>query len=451
MSQTETQRRVRPPSVAGFFYPADPAELERTVLAYLDRAAPEVCPPKALVAPHAGYIYSGPVAASAYACLKPVRERVSRVILLGPAHRVAFQGMALPKANALATPLGKVEIDQAAVEKILPLPQVAVMDEAYEQEHSLETHLPFLQASLAEFTLVPLLAGNAAPAQVAEVLDLLWGGDETLIVVSSDLSHYHDYDTAKRADSQTSAAIRRCELEKIGPRQACGCRPLGGLLQIARRNRMEVNILDLRNSGDTAGSKDRVVGYGAYSFHHGGAYSARQKQTMTAVARQSIESVLKSGPALKVHAAAFDSRLQAPGAAFVTLKIDGRLRGCIGSLRAVSPLIENVADNARKAAFKDPRFKPLSAAEYAQTSLSVSVLSPPQALRFETEQALLEQLRPGVDGLIIAQGELSATFLPAVWESLPTAQAFLAQLKSKAGMEPGTPPDKAWRYHTESF
>ena len=451
MLQTETQDRVRPPSVAGFFYPADPAELERTVAAYLDRAVPEVCPPKALVAPHAGHIYSGPVAASAYACLKPVRARVSRVVLLGPTHRVAVQGMALPAAKALATPLGKVEIDQAAVEKIIRLPQVAVADEAYEQEHSLETHLPFLQASLTKFTLVPLLVGNAAPGQVAEALDLLWGGDETLIVISSDLSHYHDYDTAKRFDSQTSAAIQRCELEKIGPRQACGCRPLGGLLQIARRDRMEVTILDLRNSGDTAGSKDRVVGYGAYSFHPGGAYSARQKQTLTTVARQSIESVLKSGQALKVRVGDFDSRLQAPGAAFVTLKIDGRLRGCIGSLRAVSPLVENVADNARKAAFKDPRFKPLTAAEYARTSLSVSVLSPPQALRFETEQALLEQLRPGIDGLIIVRGELNATFLPSVWESLPTAPAFLAQLKSKAGMKPEETPDQAWRYHAESF
>lgn len=258
---------VRSPAVAGFFYPSDPVDLEQTVSAYLDEAEPMILPPKALIAPHAGYIYSGSVAARGYASLKPARGRISRVVLLGPAHRVYFHGMALPDAAAFATPLGRVEIDRPAVEKISRLEQVILMDEAHEQEHCLEVHLPFLQVCLEAFTLVPLVVGEVTADQVADVLALLWGGDETLIVISSDLSHYHDYATAKRIDANTSAAIQRAEPEKIGPEQACGCRPLGGLLQIAGRGGMQVTILDQRNSGDTAGSRDRVVGYGSYSVH----------------------------------------------------------------------------------------------------------------------------------------------------------------------------------------
>ncbi len=442
---------IRPPAVSGFFYPDEPSELKQTVSAYLRDTEPEVSPPKALIVPHAGYIYSGPIAARAYASLKPVRNRISRVVLLGPAHRVRLQGIALSSAASFATPLGNIEIDKPAVEKIGQLNQVAIMDAAHEKEHSLEVHLPFLQVSLAAFTLVPLVVGNATPGQVAEVLELLWGGDETLIVISSDLSHYHDYDTARQTDSRTSAAIQRCELEKIGPHQACGCMPMRGLLQIAKRSRMEINILDVRNSGDTAGTKDRVVGYGAYSFHDRSAYPARQKQLMTAMARQSIESGLKSGQPLAVDKDDFDPALQEPMATFVTLKINGRLRGCIGTLRAVSPLIESVADNARKAAFNDPRFSPLTADEYEKASLTISILSPPAAIRFESEQDLLEQLRPGVDGLIIEKGSHKATFLPAVWETLPTARAFLEQLKLKAGMAASDMPAKAWHYTTESF
>ena len=270
------RKRVRPPAVAGYFYPSDPVELVRTVAAYLDEAEPGISPPKALIAPHAGYIYSGSVAASGYAGLKPGRNRISRVILLGPAHRVYFHGMALPDADAFATPLGSVEIDRPAVDKISRLEQVVVLDGAHEQEHCLEVHLPFLQVCLAAFTLVPLVVGEAMADQVAEVLELLWGGDETLIVISSDLSHYHDYATAQRIDAGTSAAIQNAEPEKIGPEQACGCRPLGGLLQIAGRRGMPINILDQRNSGDTAGSRDRVVGYGSYSIHERGNLTGRE-------------------------------------------------------------------------------------------------------------------------------------------------------------------------------
>ncbi len=262
---------VRRPAVAGTFYPDDPRDLELAVGNYLraserldDQAA--AAAPKAVIAPHAGYIYSGPVAASVYARLAPVRERIRRVVLMGPAHRVPLRGLAVSGAEAFLTPLGQVPVDGAGVEAVLALDQVEVLDAAHEGEHSLEVQLPFLQRVLARFSIVPIVAGRAAPEQVAEVLERLWGGDETLIVISSDLSHYHDYDTARRMDAATSRAIEALRPAEIGPHDACGSVAIGGLLRVAEKRGLGARTIDLRNSGDTAGPRDRVVGYGAYAF-----------------------------------------------------------------------------------------------------------------------------------------------------------------------------------------
>jgi AmmeMemoRadiSam system protein B len=221
---------------------------------------------KALVVPHAGYVYSGPVAASAYALLASLRDRIRRVVLLGPSHRVGFEGLAASSADAFETPLGRVEIDAEAVERALLLPQVRRLDAAHAQEHSLEVQLPFLQRVLSDFRLVPLVVGDATPAEVAEVIETLWGGAETLLVVSSDLSHYLPYEQAKALDRATTQAIENLDPEAIGEDQACGRLPVQGLLLAARRHGLHARTLDLRSSGDTAGSRDAVVGYGAYAF-----------------------------------------------------------------------------------------------------------------------------------------------------------------------------------------
>ena len=227
--------QARHPAVAGLFYPADPRELRAMVANFL-AAAPAVATsaPKAIIVPHAGYIYSGPVAATAYACLRPVRGRVTRVVLLGPSHRVGFDGLALTGADSYMTPLGRVPIDTGAASVLADLPQVRVLDAAHAQEHSLEVHLPFLQEVLGEFSLVPLVVGEAAPKEVGEVLARLWGGPETLIVISSDLSHYHDYATAQARDRATARAIEALRYEDIGYEDACGRNPVNGLLYVAR-------------------------------------------------------------------------------------------------------------------------------------------------------------------------------------------------------------------------
>ncbi len=259
--------RVQPPVVAGMFYPADPDELRQQVRSFLSAAeGGRVAAPKALIAPHAGYIYSGPVAGHAYAQLADVAQRISRVVILAPSHRVGFRGIAASSADLFQTPLGSIGVDREALAGIADLPQVQQLDAAFGQEHSLEVHLPFLQETLPAFRIVPLVVGDATPAEVEEVLERLWGGEETLIVISSDLSHYLDYATAKELDAKTGRAIEALQPEEISQHQACGRIPISGLLRAAHHHHLHITVLDQRNSGDTAGSKDRVVGYGAYAL-----------------------------------------------------------------------------------------------------------------------------------------------------------------------------------------
>lgn len=258
---------VRPPAVAGMFYPGDAAELKAMVEGFLRTVPKGDGPaPKAIIAPHAGYVYSGPIAASAFRALASMAEQIQRVVLIGPAHFVPIRGLALPGHQRFATPLGEVTVQPEGAQASLRLPQVRVIPEAHAREHSLEVELPFLQALLGDFVLVPLVAGEASGEEVAEVLERLWGGPETLIVISSDLSHYLPYEAARRADRATADEI----LALGGPlhsRQACGAVPVNGLLEAARRRGMTAELLDLRNSADTAGDPSRVVGYGAFVFH----------------------------------------------------------------------------------------------------------------------------------------------------------------------------------------
>jgi AmmeMemoRadiSam system protein B len=276
---------VRRPAVAGLFYPDDPWELRAVLQEYLgedengpvepeaepDLAAepettPARAPVKAIIAPHAGYRYSAVIAACAYRSIAGRAAEISRVVLLGPAHRLPFSGIAYANARAFATPLGDIPVDHDALAQIAHMPGVVRLDKAFDGEHCLEVQLPFLQVLLQEFRIVPLLVGGAADAEVAAVLERLWGGDETLIVISSDLSHYLDYATACRVDAQTSDAIRALRPEAISTEQACGRNPIAGLLRQARRHRLHAELLELRNSGDTAGPREHVVGYGAYAF-----------------------------------------------------------------------------------------------------------------------------------------------------------------------------------------
>ncbi len=274
------EQSVRQPAVAGLFYPADPDQLAATVRAHLDvgsaiapaisptmtRTLPSAKAPKAIIAPHAGYDYSGPIAGTAFAALADASDRVRRVVLLGPAHQVRLRGLALPGAVALATPLGEVRVDPELAARVAELPQVSTNHSAHAQEHSLEVEIPFLQLLFRDITLLPLVVGDTGPEEVAEVLDAVWGGDETRLVISSDLSHYLPYDDARSADRATAEKILAFD-STLDSNDACGVLCVNGLLSAGRDRDLSCEVLDLRNSGDTAGDRDRVVGYGAFAFY----------------------------------------------------------------------------------------------------------------------------------------------------------------------------------------
>jgi AmmeMemoRadiSam system protein B len=258
---------ARRPAVAGSFYPAEPDRLRREVVELLADAETALkIAPKALIAPHAGYIYSGSSAATAFATLRDSAQTLARIVLIGPAHYVPIRGIALPTVDAFETPLGRVVVDHDALNKITGLPFVSRNDAAHAPEHALEVELPFLQIVLPSFSLLPLIVGDATAHEVAQVLARLWSGPETLLVISSDLSHYHSYETARRLDAATAAAIENGDWASLGPGQACGYLPIAGLLIEANRRNLKARRLSLCNSGDTAGPRDQVVGYGAWIF-----------------------------------------------------------------------------------------------------------------------------------------------------------------------------------------
>jgi AmmeMemoRadiSam system protein B/AmmeMemoRadiSam system protein A len=425
---------TRPAAVAGLFYPDQPALLRQTLADMLAEAGPVAlpCRPKALIVPHAGYVYSGAVAASAYARLGDLRGHIRRVVLLGPAHRVHVRGLALPEAERFATPLGEIRLDREGMRHLADLPQVSASAAAHRMEHSLEVQLPFLQQVLGDFLLLPLAVGEATAAEVAEVLERMWGGDETLIVISSDLSHFLPDALARKVDGETVGAILALD-SHLSHEQACGATPINGLLLAARRHGLHAVALDVRNSSDTAGDPERVVGYAAFAFEAGADADRPDTEkgaTLLKLARAEIASRLGHEAASPAQA----GWLLEPGACFVTLTRHGELRGCIGTLEAHRSLEIDVRENAVAAAFRDPRFMPLGRGEFEEIRVEVSLLTPAEPLAVTSEADALAALQPHVDGVVFEYGHYRSTFLPQVWAQLPEPAAFLAQLKRKAGL-----------------
>lgn len=445
---------VRPAAVAGMFYPGNAAQLAAEVAELLDGVEsfePRLAYPKGIIVPHAGYLYSGPIAARAYDELAAARGLVKRVVLLGPSHYVAGRGLALPAAEAFETPLGRIPVDAEAAQRLADLPQVVRSEPAHAQEHSLEVQLPFLQKVLGSFSLVPLAAGAATAAEVEQVLERLWGGPETLIVISTDLSHYHAYEAARRIDDATLARIQGCATD-ISHEEACGATGLNGFLGLCRAKQLKLRLLAACNSGDTAGGKARVVGYSALAAYEAEAPEAADAgRVLVDIARGAIANGLglSSIPVRRNHL----PWLQQPGATFVTLRKDGQLRGCMGSLAATRALGQDAASNARAAAFEDPRFPKLAREEWPRCEVEVSLLSAAKPIHFADEADLHAQIRAGEDGLILECEGKRATFLPQVWEGMPDKRVFLQELVKKAGLPEGTriARCKLQRYRVRKF
>ncbi|MGD8242540.1 MAG: AmmeMemoRadiSam system protein B [Desulfobacterales bacterium] len=446
---------VRQPVFAGRFYPADPEEL-KDLLSALDRQArqtpiklPDDRALKAIVMPHAGYIYSGWTAAHAGHVLR--EHGFAKVIVLAPDHRVGFTNGMISDVDAYQTPLGRIRL-HADARRLRE--ENALFDfnrESDAREHSLEVVLPFLQHYLKDFELVPVVLGPSNPNAMADVLAPHLGPD-TLLVVSSDLSHYLPYEQAVAHDRQTLDLIMGFEVEALARRENCACgrAPLQVLMTLARRLDWEPVLLHYANSGDTAGGKERVVGYAALAFY-GDATAAEagkrpqvlspsQGDRLVRLARETIAAALKDGSPGKQSVRELPDQpvFDQTRGVFVTLEQQGRLRGCIGNLVAEEPLRTTVPRNALRAAFNDPRFAPLAAAEFDTVSVSVSVLSPPVRLVYRDAHELIDRLQPHRDGVILQHGRARATFLPQVWDQIPEPDSFISALCRKAGLRPDT-------------
>ena len=475
-------KRVREPAVAGLFYPKEPAVLSQTLDQLLTNAAPQTLEGdlRALICPHAGYQFSGPVAASGFRLL-PGHD-FQTVMLLAVSHYAAFAGASVANADVYRTPLGDVPVSPKAeaLAKLKPFvleprctlrrpdwaPQASHplpptgADTPETWEHSGEVEVPFLQKTLKNFKLVPVVTGEVDPGQIAQTLATLWD-DKTLVVASTDLSHYHPINEARALDAATVSAIVNLDIERmqaIG--DACGKTPVLALMHLAKLKGWRAKLLDYRNSGDTTGdtrSNTTVVGYGAIAFYSPSvpqAFSTAERRQLLTIARQSLRSAVIHGPTVEPNPDTLPRSFIEPSGCFVTLTKHGQLRGCIGHIVPQEALHKAIADNAQSAALHDGRFTPVQPDELDQLEIEISVLTVPAALSFKSPEDLLQKLKPSCDGVVLQMDGAGATYLPQVWAQIPDKVAFLNSLAQKAGRaatdwrKPGT---KVFIYHVESF
>ncbi|MDD3149287.1 MAG: AmmeMemoRadiSam system protein B [Candidatus Gastranaerophilales bacterium] len=420
------------------FYPADKKELSDLISCYLNKSSlPYDIKPKALIVPHAGYIYSGIVAASGYAYLKKFSNDFKKVIIIGPSHSVTFTGAALTSSDYWNTPLGKVEIDKDINSKLLEIEGVKVLEQGHSQEHSIEVQVPFLQKTLDNFKIVPISVSMNSETIISSIIEKFWDDDEVVFIISSDLSHYHKYEEAKKIDLTTANLIESMQYESLTGEYSCGFYGIRGLLRFTRKKNIDPIRLSLKNSADTQGDKSQVVGYGCWIFNKKGKTDYiinHHSKDLVDIARKSIINGIEQGKPINVDYLKMPLILKQNGACFVTLEKNENLRGCIGSIIAHRSLAQDIAKNAFSSAFEDPRFSPVLEHELADLTISLSILTLPIKMDFSSEEDLLKQLKPNIDGLIISDRGYKAVYLPSVWEQLPDKVDFLQSLKQKAGL-----------------
>ncbi len=441
-----SEENVRPAAVSGQFYPADPNTLRSTVEGYLEHPAALSSPARLVIAPHAGYPFSGPVAGRVFA---EIDTGVSTVILIGPSHRAMLSGVSIPEVSHYETPLGKVALDEVLIAQLRRNPLVTSEYRAHETEHCLEVQIPFLQVKLGDFRIVPILTGRAQPQEIAEWISPHIGSD-VLVVISSDLSHFHSNDEAKQIDKRSVQTIESLDAE--GFIEGCGETGIRTALLLAKRHSYRPLTLDTRTSFDTApeyGSSNRVVGYTSVAFVANDeslsestseqekqepemSIGSREQEFLLNLARESLRAcVTGSDKDIPEHVPEI---AQEKCGCFVTLRKSGELRGCIGYLEGTKPLYQAIIENAENAACRDNRFFPVSIDELNDITIEISVLTPPEPLSFDHPDELVAALRPGEDGIILKQGFRQSTYLPQVWEQLPGRVQFLESLALKGGM-----------------
>jgi len=422
-------KKVREPAAAGKFYPVE--NLREVVSSYLEKAEYENYGRlRGLVVPHAGYIFSGMVAAQGF---KEIPLGIRTVIILGPSHHLYFKGASISNYTHYKTPLGEVRIS----EKVNQLKEESLIVSVDDRlEHSIEVEIPFLQVVLKDFEIIPIMVGDVNPKELADIL-LKYIDDNTLVVASSDLSHYYPYEVANELDKYCTEAIPDLDFSKMNYCQACGKIPILTLMYIAKKKGWYGYLLEYKNSGDTAGDKERVVGYASIGFYEG--VNKENQKILLKLARNTLESYLKNRTLPQIDISSIPSTLKEKRGCFVTLHKKGELRGCIGSLLPQEELYKCVMRNAINAALRDLRFKPVSYDELKDIDIEVSVLTLPKILEFKTPEELLDKISKK-DGIILKSGIHQATYLPQVWEQIPHKELFLSHLCLKAGL-----PFECWK------
>ena len=456
---------VREMAVAGLFYPASIYQLDKDLDGYLEHVPSDLSArAHIMVVPHAGYKYSAQVAAHAYKRLLPFKKDITKVFILGPSHRALFKGVALSSAASFKTPLGIVKTNKKITDELAQNALFAINDQAHENEHALEVQMPFLQKTLDDFTIVPMLYGQAEPKDIAAALLPYLKNDDTILIISADLSHYLKYDEAKKADNKTAEQIAKSE--PLAEHQSCGATGINTAMILAKKLGFVPKLLDMANSGDASGERAKVVGYGAWAYEeveeekelsgieleeqHLQNFARHNKEALLSIVRNALNLAAEKHEIYHPNRNDFNDVLFNRGASFVTLKKNNRLRGCIGSLLPINAIAVDLANNTFAAAMNDARFSPVTQDELKDIEFSIALLTNFEEMEFNSEQDLLSKIKPNIDGILIKDGERQGLFLPAVWKEIPDKQEFLTELKIKAGLSPTYWSDrvKVFRFRT---
>lgn len=440
-------KKIKYPAAAGTFYPNNALELKKQIEFFAQYCQNGYTyASRAVIVPHAGLIYSGRLA---YEGISLLDRNLKNLFIFAPAHRVGFEGLSLSGFELWQTPLGEIEVNQQINNELKEKFNAQFFDKAFEYEHSIEVQLPLIQSVFKNVKIIPLLAGSADYQVISQIIKYYYDDKENGFIISSDLSHFLTDEKAKKIDAVTADMIETGNIDNFQYEQACGALGIAGLVDFANKKNYSLIRIGMHNSGLTTGDKTRVVGYGSWFLYEGQTNEFIKKyysKLIIDICRQAIKSKFEPD----IEEIKYPQIFGRIGACFVTLEKNNNLRGCIGSVIARRPLINDIIMNAKNSAFSDPRFLPVQQNEISQLKIAVSILSEPKKMSFTDENDLLRQMRPNIDGIIIKDGIYQAVYLPSVWEQLPDKREFLETLKVKAGLNPDYFSDtfEAYRFET---
>ena len=440
--------RIKEPAVINMFYSGNKDILKKQITDFKNNSNCEYnYPSRAVIVPHAGLIYSGQLAFDGINCLD---KNIKNIFIFAPAHKTAFSGLSLSGFDKWKTPLGDIELNKEIIKELEEKFGAKIYDEAFENEHSVEIEVPIVQSVFNNVKIIPVLIGYESPDIITKIIEEYYKYPDFGFIISSDLSHFLTDEKAKQIDLKTAKMIETSELNGFSYEQACGAVGIYGIGEFANKKDFSLIRVGMYNSSKISNDKNRVVGYGSWFLYEGGKNKFIKEyysNYMLKLVRDVISSKFNKSEVITNHTPVFDE----DGACFVTLKKFGNLRGCIGSIIAHRPLIEDLVVHSKNSAYHDPRFKPVEENEIKDLKINISLLSKPKPIEFSNEEDLLNKIIPNIDGIIIKDKGYQAVYLPSVWEELPDKEVFLKSLKMKAGLSPDyfSKTFEAYRFRAE--